>query len=244
MIIYIVINKINKKIYIGKTTKSLDRRIKQHYNDVNINRLTWFHKALKKYNKKDFIWLKIESAKDKNDLNNKEKYWIKFFKKKNIILYNLTDGGDGGSRKGILNHNYGRTIPLEVRKKIAKTLTGRKVPLEVIEKIKAKAKIRNKIKHRYIVCRYCKKEFDTLICNKRKVFCSIKCCKSFWKGRKNPLIAGKNNPSAKRIICLNNNKIFDYMKLAAQEYNLDLSSIVKCCKGKINNTKGYQFNYY
>ena len=60
-------------------------------------------------------------------------------------------------------------------------------------------------------------------------------------------VSGDKNPSA-RAICqldLNGNLIneFSYASLAAKEFNIDLSSIIKCCKGKQKTAGGYKWKY-
>lgn len=60
---------------------------------------------------------------------------------------------------------------------------------------------------------------------------------------------GANNINAKSVICLNTNQIFDTVTEASKFYNIDPSSIVKCCKGKINsagksNGKWLHWDYY
>ena len=55
---------------------------------------------------------------------------------------------------------------------------------------------------------------------------------------------GERNPSAKPIVCINTGEYFSYSTLAANKYNLDLSTIIKCCKGKRNKTKGMSFKYF
>ena len=56
--------------------------------------------------------------------------------------------------------------------------------------------------------------------------------------------SGKNNPSAKPVMCLTTGEIFDYAKLAAIKYDVDLSSIIRCCKGKQKSVKKMKFEYY
>jgi len=54
-IVYKVKNKINDKIYIGITTKSLNKRKNQHeYVAFNRNSKYLFHKALRKYGADNF----------------------------------------------------------------------------------------------------------------------------------------------------------------------------------------------
>lgn len=46
---------------------------------------------------------------------------------------------------------------------------------------------------------------------------------------------GKNNPRAKRVLCINTGQIFDTAKEAALWANCDHSSLCKCCNGKIKS---------
>lgn len=60
-------------------------------------------------------------------------------------------------------------------------------------------------------------------------------------------VSGKNNPSAKPVIQLSLSgeviEEYDYAKLAAKKYNLDLSSIIKCCRGKQKTCGGFRWAY-
>lgn len=60
-------------------------------------------------------------------------------------------------------------------------------------------------------------------------------------------VSGANNPSAKSVQQLDKNgnliKEFPYATLAAKELNLDLSSIIKCCRGKNKTCGGYIWRY-
>ena len=47
--------------------------------------------------------------------------------------------------------------------------------------------------------------------------------------------AGAKHPNARKIICITTGEIFDYIKQASDKYNIDNSSITKCCKGKIKH---------
>jgi group I intron endonuclease len=92
MIIYKIENKINGKIYIGKTTKLLNQRIAGHIKQ-NHSRI---QKALRKYGIESFIISTIDSATSQESLNEKEKYWIKTLNCQHPNGYNFTIGGDGG----------------------------------------------------------------------------------------------------------------------------------------------------
>lgn len=96
-VIYKVTNKINGKIYIGKTY-NFEKRRREHIYDIE-NELP-FHRALKKYGTDNFEWEIIDTGISDNEIKEKEIYWIK---KLNTCVhfpnsngYNITLGGEGG----------------------------------------------------------------------------------------------------------------------------------------------------
>lgn len=90
-IIYCAYNKINHKRYIGQTIRLLCERKSNHYtHDPEI----YFHRALRKYKVEDWEWSEIDYADSQDELNEKEKYWIEYYKTKNPEKgYNILDGG-------------------------------------------------------------------------------------------------------------------------------------------------------
>lgn len=93
--IYKATNKINGKVYIGKTKNFKKRKYDHIKKDVD-NHLI-FHKALKKYGDINFNWEIIDWADTKEEINELEKYYIKKFNSFKPNGYNMTKGGDGGS---------------------------------------------------------------------------------------------------------------------------------------------------
>ena len=100
--LYIIINHINGKIYIGKTF-DLQKRWKKHIRCVNdkINRR--LYDGINKHEIPNFSIhsiFKIEDEDKKeltNLLNKKETYYIKLFQAKDPFYgYNMADGGEGG----------------------------------------------------------------------------------------------------------------------------------------------------
>jgi len=91
--IYMATNKVNGKIYIGKTIKNLDERKRAHLRkDDSI----YFHNAIKKYGIDNFDWIIIDNCNEEKD-SAKEKYYIKIYNSTDRkIGYNCTEGGDGG----------------------------------------------------------------------------------------------------------------------------------------------------
>lgn len=93
--IYKIVNNINQKVYIGKTTKSIEERWQEHQSDAfrqrNENRP--LYKAIKKYGIENFSIELIEEC-DISDLSNREIYWIEEYHSFSNG-YNATLGGDG-----------------------------------------------------------------------------------------------------------------------------------------------------
>ena len=134
MIIYKAENKIDKKVYIGKTIVSLEKRKWQHiYQAKRKKYKTYFYSAIIKHSEENFEWSILCETDSESKLNVLEKFYIACYKKMGII-YNQTDGGDGCSgriqtqeiknkisnaQKGEKNHNFGKHLSIEHRKKIS-----------------------------------------------------------------------------------------------------------------------------
>jgi len=161
MYIYKTTNLINNKIYIGQTKQD-----KQYYYGSG----TLIKEAIKKYGKRNFKKEIIEYVENENDLDDKEKNWINYYKSNNLdIGYNLESGG----------RNYTNHHPLTIEKfknrtpsfKDKKHTEETKTLLSDIKK----ELFENKEKHPM----YCKKHTDE---SKKKMS----------GNREN--ISGKNNP--------------------------------------------------
>lgn len=98
--IYKITNNINNKIYVGKTTTTIQNRFKEHIKKARANVGcfdSYFHKALIKYGIDNFTVEELDIADSLEELNQKEIYWIKTLDSTNgDIGYNQTIGGDGG----------------------------------------------------------------------------------------------------------------------------------------------------
>jgi group I intron endonuclease len=95
MIIYKITNTLNGKVYIGKTTKSLNERKKTHLKRFRSGEKTHLYSAFKKYGKDVFLWEELISCTDIGVLDELE---ISFIKKYDSFKngYNMTAGGEGG----------------------------------------------------------------------------------------------------------------------------------------------------
>jgi group I intron endonuclease len=93
--IYQITNKINNKIYVGKTLRTVEERWKEHCQDFNKprNEKRPLYDAMQKYGIINFSIEPLEEVTVFN-INEKEQYWIELlgsFK----YGYNATKGGDG-----------------------------------------------------------------------------------------------------------------------------------------------------
>lgn len=90
-IIYCAYNKINQKRYIGQTIQRLSERKAAHYSK---DKEIYFHRALHKYAESDWEWSVIDTAENKEELDQKEIYWIAYYKTTNSEYgYNILSGG-------------------------------------------------------------------------------------------------------------------------------------------------------
>jgi group I intron endonuclease len=117
--IYLVKNQQDKIVYIGQQigTKSINE-----YKGSGL----LLNRAYKKYGECCFKREIVEYC-NIDELNNKEKLYIKQYNTKFPHGYNLTDGGDG---------NKGLKFTKEQKQKISKSKTGQKYPKEHGEKIR------------------------------------------------------------------------------------------------------------
>jgi len=135
MVIYKITNLINNKIYIGKTIAD-----KSDYfgSGILINR------SIEKYGIEHFKKEIIDNTSSIEELNEKEKYWIKYFNSTDLSIgYNIGKGGDGGD---IFTNHPDKE---EIRKRCSKIgekngMFGRHHTKESIDKISKKKKGQNK----------------------------------------------------------------------------------------------------
>jgi group I intron endonuclease len=206
MVIYLTENIINGKKYIGQ----------DQYNNPNyIGSGILLKKAIKKYGEENFIKKIIDTCSDKNELNEKEIYWIKYYDAvKNNDFYNLAEGGNGG------------WLGDEVNEKRRKTLTGHKHSEETKNKIRKKAFNRvfsDKTKNKMSNTAKKNKNFKRLL---------------YGFGSNNP------NSKEVNQYDLNDNfiKKWDSIKEACEYYNIkSAGNITGCLKGERKTAKGYKW---
>jgi len=115
MIIYKTTNLINGKFYVGQDSKNNP----EYYGSGNL-----LKRAIKKHGKQNFIKETLEVCSTQEQLNEREKYWIKETKARELG-YNIAEGGTGGN-----------TYTEETKQKVSQFFKGRYISAETIEKRK------------------------------------------------------------------------------------------------------------
>ena len=98
--IYKITNKINNKVYIGKTLKTIEERWREHISDYSKirNEKRPLYDAMNKYGIENFTIEEIEKC-SVDVVNEREKYWIQYYNSyigfEDSKGYNATLGGDG-----------------------------------------------------------------------------------------------------------------------------------------------------
>lgn len=111
MIIYKATNSINKKSYIGQTTRDIFTRMKRHLADTKKGSSTYFHNSIRKYGIDNFSWHVLCQCDTKEEMDEMEFHYIKQY---NTFVYpdksgyNMTLGGDGTQLFGDKNGMYGK----------------------------------------------------------------------------------------------------------------------------------------
>jgi group I intron endonuclease len=153
---YYFFNKINGKMYIGKAN-NFDDRLKEHLKSSQVDHPKYLiHRAIKKYGIDNFDINVFAIFDSEKEALLSEMYWIQYLKKQGIVLYNLTDGGDGvsgfkhsdetkkhwsetrtGKMTGAKHPLYGKPRPEDVKNKSREKQLGRKIAPHIIAKIVA-----------------------------------------------------------------------------------------------------------
>jgi group I intron endonuclease len=119
MIVYVAINKINNKKYIGYTTGSLNDRIKNHVRKANNKNQKsynyFFQRAIRKYSIDNFTWEILHVCKNKSECCQKEIEYIKMYNSICPNGYNLTFGGDGGIQSDLTKKKISNSVKKAIK---------------------------------------------------------------------------------------------------------------------------------
>lgn len=102
--IYKITNLVNNKIYIGQTSLTIRKRWETHIKKAKAHTNRYLYDAMNHYGYNNFIIEQLEECA-KEDLDNREKYWISFYNSMDPnVGYNLTAGGGGGNTWALNPH--------------------------------------------------------------------------------------------------------------------------------------------
>ena len=213
MLIYKVINKINGKIYVGQTTKTLKNRWSGHIKASRNNSHLLLHKAIRKYGEDSFFIEELATANSMQELNALEKDYIRKFDSLNKG-YNLTEGGDG-------MHGYSHSE--ETRKKIGLSNKGK--TLSKTAKLNMSKAKTNQWKNKS----YRKKQ--------------IQSAKERWKNEDQRIKQSIKRGGKKFKVYYDNKLIWvgTVQRQCARDLNLDCVAIGRCLNGKQKSHLGYTF---
>lgn len=228
MIIYKVTNLVNNKIYIGQTTNTLEYRKDQHFREARSKKrnTVYFHNALNKYGFKNFLFEEIDTAGSQEELDEKERYWIKFYDSTNKEKgYNLDSGGHKGGVKSE-----------ETKRKIGETTKQKWEDPETAEKmrnglLKGTETMKKNAKKHPFTCPICKKTFyyQKAVAENKK-YCSNECAAKAgsWKlgVQKSGEMNHKRNLENKKII---KESIIEWVKNNKE-------TVINCLYNKITST--------
>lgn len=138
-IIYCIHNLSTGKKYIGQTVEKIQRRVLRHFRTINETKIS---RAIQKYGKCDFVYGVVEEVEDKNLLDDREQYWIKYYDSVDNG-FNIKEGGKCArgfkqSESSIEKRRQklvGRPLTDEHKQKLSKAHKGKVLSKETIDKM-------------------------------------------------------------------------------------------------------------
>lgn len=249
--IYLTTNLINGKQYIGQAKIDKKGNWKTYLGSGTILKL-----AIKKYGRENFHRDIIHIAFNKNEMNFWERYYTVLFNcVNNDDWYNLIHGGLNGTsgRCGKDNPSARPVICLntleifETEKQACDKYNLSQASLS--SHCNGKRYYCGKVNNEKLVWMFLD-EYNEEEAQEKIILANSKYDNS---GENNPMygrkgvlhhaygkkrdeIKGGKNPSARKIICLTTNEIFETATEGANKYNANLSHVISCCKGKLQTS--------
>lgn len=108
-IIYLGVNKITQQIYVGATTKNLDKRLREHYDAAFTQKGSFFTNELFLYGMENFKFLVIDKALSIDELARKEVHYIETY---NTMKNGYNSDRGGGFKKTIYQFELNNPEPI------------------------------------------------------------------------------------------------------------------------------------
>lgn len=176
-IVYVAVNLVNDKMYVGATEKGLPVRQRKHLANARRGQLSKFYTAIRKHGPEKFKFLIIQKCDDFWDALKHERRLIEMLQPE----YNMTDGGGGvkgfkfseTSRKKMSDAKIGKPglwarqeMPDDLRKKIGdmrRAEKGRKITDPIwLSKLQINAAKANAGRRRKVNCVTHSLSFDSV----------------------------------------------------------------------------------
>lgn len=242
MYIYCITNKLDGKQYVGLTTRKVEESNDYFGSGLYIKR------AIKQYGKQNFKKEILEVCSTKEQLGQREVYWVDKLNTLSPNGYNLTDGGEVGytlteeARERIStkmreytlsdkNKKRGTKYSKTHRKNISKGLTGRTLTEEHKKNVAKTLSEKTPHLNSVAALRRLNKQ-RTGVTRTEEVVEKIR----------------KNQPGNTCVLQINkktNQVVAEYISLseASRQTGTHTSAISMCCKGKLKSSNGYKWQY-
>lgn len=257
--IYNIVNKINGKVYVGQT-KNTKKRATSHKYMLNkgIHHSKYLQNSFNKYGIENFEFSIIEECTN-NNVDDREIFYIQKFKSNNPDYgYNILAGGN--SRRDIFENSL---MSDEGKKAISERMSnyweeitsnpefGRKVirinDLKIFQYAK-KAGDETKTDY-YRILENCRKKIDYASIDEYGLPVIWMFLDEWEDSKISYDVFLRNNDISKfkyyykKVICLNDGKIFNSREDASKYYNLSISSVIRCLSGESSYIKFDDNNY-
>lgn len=235
--IYMIKNIVNEKKYVGKSC-DIKRRWSDHKYKLNkgIHVNSHLQSAWNKYGEESFEFVIIEECNE-DELNDKEIYWIKEMDTYHSG-YNQTEGGEGYLLSEEIKTKISTAmkelwLSEEYKNKMIESHSGANHPnygKHLSEETKAKISMFAKdfFSNPENCSMYGKHHTEE---TKRKIGEANSHPSEETRRKLKELNAGKNNPSARAIYCIELDEYFWGATDAYNKYGINISDICRCCKG-------------
>ena len=227
-IIYVHINKLNGKAYVGQTIQTLQDRWGK---GSLYSACTHFYNAIQKYGWDNFEHKILECGLDIAELNEREKYWIeKYDSIKNG--YNIREGGN--------NQHLTEEHKEKIRLSNVKTLGRQVICLNtgIIYDSVTSAKKDTEAEH---IGDCCSGKIKTAGKDKDGNALLWKYLEDYTG--KEEVIITKQKRAKTKVLCLETNIEYNSAKDAERETGVDSTSIGRVCNGKRKSAGGYHWKW-
>lgn len=102
MIVYLAVNRVNHKAYVGQTRFTLAGRMGVHVHKSRTRKASYFQRAIAKHGVNAFDFAILECCESIPELQIRERYWISKLGCMYPTGYNVSSGGEGASIPGRL----------------------------------------------------------------------------------------------------------------------------------------------